>query len=123
MHVSNYTGEPVSLYINRGDVFRDLNNRYKLARDSTPMVGFGSQAIDYTNNGWLDLLVTNGHVEDLESKGQAFRQPIQLFANLGHYFQKIDVPDSTFWADEHLGRALSRLDFKMVWSILSSPIC
>jgi tetratricopeptide (TPR) repeat protein len=123
MHVSNYTGEPVSLYINRGDVFRDLNNRYKLARDSTPMVGFGSQAIDYTNNGWLDLLVTNGHVEDLESKGQAFRQPIQLFANLGHYFQKIDVPDSTFWADEHLGRALSRLDFEMVWSILSSPIC
>ncbi len=110
LHISNFVSEPSSLYLNDGGIFRDLNVRFQLTADTSPMIGFGSQAIDYTNNGWLDLVVTNGDVEDLESRGQSFRQPLQLFANLGDHFGLAAV-DTEFWNRPHVGRALARLDF------------
>ncbi|TWT84985.1 ASPIC and UnbV [Planctomycetes bacterium CA13] len=110
LHVTNFINEPVSFFINGNGLFRDLHYRFNLTNGSTPMLGFGTQAIDYSNNGWPDLVVTNGHIEDLESKGQAFRQPIQLFANLGTRFELVDVAKSAYWSKPHLGRALARLD-------------
>jgi hypothetical protein len=110
LHISNFVSEPSSLYINDGGIFRDLNVRFQLTGDTSPMIGFGSQGIDYTNNGWLDLVVTNGDVEDLESRGQPFRQPLQMFANLGDRFVLAAV-ESEFWKRRHTGRALARLDF------------
>ncbi len=111
LHVANYLNESVSLFLSRDGFFRDLNVRYDLARTSTPLVGFGSQGIDATNRGWLDLVVTNGHVEQLESRGEPFRQPPQWFANLGDRFEIVNVPKCEYWQKPHLGRALARLDF------------
>ncbi len=111
LHVANYLNESASLFVSRNGFFRDLNVRYDLARTSTPMVGFGCQAIDATNRGWLDLVVANGHVENLESRSEPFRQPPQWFANLGDRFEIVNVPTCSYWTTPHLGRALARLDF------------
>ena len=110
-HVTNFIGEPVSLYMNRGDIFEDLNIRFGLNKPSFDVLGFGCQSIDYSNDGWPDLIVTNGHVENLESKGQPFRQPAQMFANLGNRFQPVQVTGGNYWSANHLGRALATLDF------------
>ena len=111
LHIGNYLHEPVSLYLQQDGLFRDLNVRHRLSTSSKPVVGFGSQAIDYDHDGWLDLVIINGHIESLEHLGEPYRQQAQLFANRGDHFEMVDIPNSHYWSQPHLGRALATLDF------------
>ena len=83
-----------------------------LAKPSMDLLGFGTEWIDLDNNGLLELMVTNGHVDDVDAEGIDYKMPAQLFelsesgkwlqldgSSLGEYFQK-----------DHLGRALVTLD-------------
>lgn len=42
--------------------FADVSRATKTADVSMPYVGWGTKLFDYDNDGWLDLLVVNGHV-------------------------------------------------------------
>ncbi len=109
MHIANFYLEPVSLFMNQGGMFEDRCIQYKLHRDSTSVLGFGCQAIDYNNDGLADLAVTNGHIE--ESPGEPLQQPPQFFVNSGAQFRLTDVVDpSGYWHDQYLGRSMARLD-------------
>lgn len=111
LHVTNFYKESSNFYVSDGGLFRDLNVRYGFDRMTSLMLGFGCQSIDYSNNGIPDLAIVNGHVENLESKGQPFRQPMQLLANRGDRFESLDVDDASgYWSARHLGRALARVD-------------
>ena len=49
-----------------------------------PFVAFGLKWLDYDNDGWLDLVLANGHVQDniAEIDGRTtYRQRTQLFRN------------------------------------------
>jgi hypothetical protein len=62
-------------------------------------------------NGWLDLIVANGHVYDLPQDDQ-FEMPPQLLMNLGTRFEQVSVEDeSGYWKQKYLGRSLASLDF------------
>ena len=53
---------------------------------SRHLLTFGVFFFDYDLDGWLDLLTTNGHLEEQISKvqpDQQYRQPAQLFWNAG----------------------------------------
>ncbi|TWU08061.1 FG-GAP-like repeat-containing protein [Stieleria varia] len=110
-HITNFSDEPVSLYLQEGGTFRDLCIRFGLVDDSVPLVGFGTQPLDFNNDGWLDLVIANGHVDDLGSADKPFRQRLQLFANAGSRFELIDVAEDPYWSQPHSGRALAMLDF------------
>jgi tetratricopeptide (TPR) repeat protein len=110
LHVTNFFREPVSLFMNEQGMFADQSVSWRLSESSIPMLGFGSQPIDYDNDGDPDLAVTNGHVDQLP--GQPFRQPPQFFVNQGSHFKSVSVKDgSGYWSSSHLGRAMARLDF------------
>lgn len=112
LHVTNFLLEPASLFVNRGGSFEDRAIQYRLANDSRSVLGFGTQAIDYDNNGRRDLIVTNGHVEKPSNPQEPFHQRPQLFVNAGRRFQLTDVSDaSSYFGSTHLGRGLARLDF------------
>lgn len=110
-HVTNFADEPVNLFLQQGGLFRDSNIRFQLVPDSMPVVGFGTQPLDYSNDGWPDLVVANGHVDDISHLGIPFRQPPQLFAHLGNRFEPVTVPGDDYWSQLHSGRALATLDF------------
>ncbi len=111
-HVTNFQDESVSLYLNDGGSFQDRNIQFGLAGPSKSVLGFGTQAIDYDNDGKLDLVVANGHIEKAIGIKASFQQPAQLFCNLGARFQQVEVEDdSDYWSKNHLGRGLARLDF------------
>lgn len=111
-HVTNFQNEAVSLFLNQDGFFQDRNVQFALARPSLPVLGFGTQVIDYDNNGNLDVVVANGHIENAVTLQGQFRQPAQLFCNVGGRFEPVDVQDdSGYWGAKHLGRALARLDF------------
>ena len=58
-----------------------------LAQPTAAFTGFGTDWIDYDNDGWLDLFVANGAVNIVEAqRGQPvpYRMRNQLFRNLGN---------------------------------------
>ncbi len=62
LFVSNFAEEYNVLYKNAGDYFTDESFRSASAAASLPFVGWGTTFFDYDNDGWLDLIVVNGHV-------------------------------------------------------------
>ncbi|MBS1794844.1 MAG: CRTAC1 family protein [Acidobacteria bacterium] len=89
LFVTNFDNEHNTLYKNLGPKgFLDVSMESKVGPVSTPYVGWGTGFVDFDNDGWLDLLVLNGHVypqiEFAQSKTQlGFRQHFLLHRNLG----------------------------------------
>ncbi len=81
--------ETNTLYVNHGEtLFEDRTRESGLGMPGRRFTGFGTFFIDYDNDGWLDLFITNGAVQlltDLVRKKDPFPlgQPDQLFRNTG----------------------------------------
>ena len=85
--VSNFSLEANCLMQNDGSgYFEDVTFDANLADPSFYSLGFGTRFIDFDNDGWLDLLVGNGHIWDnvkqIDAK-MSYAQPVQLFHNQG----------------------------------------
>jgi hypothetical protein len=87
LFVTNIIGETYALYANDGrGGFEDTRVQCGLAPLTAGYTGFGTDWIDYDNDGWLDLVVANGAVNIIEGqRGQPvpYRMRNQLFRNLG----------------------------------------
>ncbi len=85
--VATFQNEAKSLYHNEGeDRFSDMGFPTGLSAATIPYVAFGCKFFDYDNDGWLDLVIANGHVQDnIQQINQTatYRQPTQLFHNKG----------------------------------------
>lgn len=83
--VTNFSEEYNTLY--RGDGkgrFTDVSYSSRTAIASIPYVGWGTTFFDYDNDGWVDLLVVNGHVyPQVEGAGVGteYRQRKLLYRN------------------------------------------
>jgi hypothetical protein len=61
--ITNFADEYNTLYHNdAANSFTDVAYAAKVAPVSLPHVGWGTKFFDYDNDGWVDLLVVNGHV-------------------------------------------------------------
>ncbi|HJT66050.1 MAG TPA: CRTAC1 family protein [Pyrinomonadaceae bacterium] len=61
--ITNFADEYNTLYHNDApNSFTDVAYAAKVAAVSLPHVGWGTKFFDYDNDGWVDLLVVNGHV-------------------------------------------------------------
>lgn len=87
LFVTNIIGETFVLYRNDGSGnFEDARAATGIAAMTAAVTGFGTDWLDYDNDGWLDLFVANGAVNVIESqRGQPnpFRMKNQLFHNTG----------------------------------------
>jgi hypothetical protein len=83
--VTNFSDEYNTLYRQeKGMSFVDISFASKLAQISFPYVGWATDFLDYDNDGWVDLMVLNGHVYpqvDKVSVGSTYAQRILLFHN------------------------------------------
>jgi hypothetical protein len=86
--VTNFADEYNTLYRNNGNYdFMDVSLAANVAQASRPYVGWGTGFFDLDNDGWLDLLVVNGHVYpqiDTLPSGARYRQPKLLHMNQGN---------------------------------------
>jgi hypothetical protein len=63
LFVTNFDDDYNTLYHNDGKgSYTDVSYAAKIAAVSLPYVGWGTKFFDYDNDGWVDLLVVNGHV-------------------------------------------------------------
>ena len=83
--VTNFSLEANCLMQNDGTgYFDDVTFDVDLANPSFYALGFGTRFIDFDNDGWLDILVGNGHIWDNVTQIDAklhYAQPVQLFRN------------------------------------------
>ncbi len=77
--VTNFFGESTTLYHNLGQgLFADRSPASGLAAPTRFVLGFGLAALDANNDGRVDLLQANGHVNDYRPN-TPYGMPAQLF--------------------------------------------
>lgn len=109
--ITHFYADTTTLYSNLGDLlFTDATRASRLGAPSRNRLGWGAAFCDFDNNGWLDLIVANGHIDDRTwmQHGEPYQMRAQIFRNdergsfsdvsdwCGPYFQK-----------EWLGRGLA----------------
>jgi hypothetical protein len=84
--VTDFGDDYKVLYHNDGDAsFTDVSYKAGIAQTTIPFVGWGDGFIDFDNDGWLDLFMTNGHVYpevDQHDWGTTFAERPLLFHNV-----------------------------------------
>jgi hypothetical protein len=86
--ITNFSNQMLSLYHNeRNGLFVDEAPQSAVGHASLLTLGFGCFFFDYDLDGWLDLFVANGHIEDAIERVQPrvrYAEPPHLFHNLGN---------------------------------------
>jgi len=104
--ITNFADEYNTLYHNDGpNSFTDVSYAAKLAAVSLPYVGWGTKFFDYDNDGWVDLLVVNGHVYPQLPN---YRQP-RLFHrnNRDGTFTEIAAQFGSIFTELHASRGVA----------------
>ena len=85
--IGNFSNQMLGLYHNEGNgLFVDEAPRSTVGKQSLLTLAFGTFFFDYDLDGWLDIFVANGHIEEEIQNVQpkvTFEQPPHLFRNLG----------------------------------------
>src|SRR5581483_5277517 len=85
--ITNFANQMLSLYHNEGNgLFVDEAPRSDVGRATLVTLGFGCFFFDYDNDGWPDILIADGHIEDAIERVQkrvSYAEPPHLFRNLG----------------------------------------
>jgi hypothetical protein len=86
--ITNFANQMLALYHNEGNgLFVDEAPRSEIGRATLLTLGFGCFFFDYDNDGWQDIFVADGHIEDqIESvqKRVSYAEPPHLFRNLAN---------------------------------------
>ncbi len=87
------------LYRNDGDAnFTDVSYQMGIAEPTIPFLGWGTSFLDFDNDGWLDLIVVNGHVYpavDQSNWGTTWKQRALLFHNVKGKFELMPAVQGT----------------------------
>ena len=85
--ITNFQDEPNSVYYNDGDgFFSDITYRSGIGGPTLTRLTWGADFADLDNDGWADLFVATGHLEEkvhLLNPTTTYPQQNQLFRNRG----------------------------------------
>ncbi|HYA64330.1 MAG TPA: CRTAC1 family protein [Candidatus Sulfotelmatobacter sp.] len=107
--ITNFSNQMISLYHNEGrGLFVDEAPRSEIGRDTLLTLGFGCFFFDYDLDGWPDILVANGHIDnDIQhvQPNVKYAMPPHLFRNLGKgNFQEVTKSMGAAFAAPRVGR-------------------
>jgi len=114
LHLTNFYGDSNTIYKNSGGLkFTDVTRSTGITSPSKAVLGWGTVFADFDHDGWLDLFVTNGHVEDRtwNGRGEPFQMPPLLLRNAGNgSFEDVSQHSGEYFKKNWLGRGVVNLD-------------
>jgi hypothetical protein len=112
---ANVDQEMYSLYHNdKDEIFSDAALPTGIAKATRLMSGWGLKFFDYDNDGEIDLLLCNGHPDDLVDKrveGVKFLEPMLLFRNTGKGFENVSQQSGSVFSKALAARGMALGDF------------
>lgn len=114
--VTNFTDELHALFVSTSPLeYEDRTIQSGVAQFTRLDVGFGAHFIDYDNDGNLDLIIVNGHVNELMEAARQdakYRELPLLLRNTGAgLFQNMKDTGGPFFATPRVARGLAVGDF------------
>jgi hypothetical protein len=115
LFVANVDQEMFSLYRNDGnEFFSDVANFHGVAQATRLLSGWGLKFFDYDNDGNLDLILANGHPDDMiESYSQQvrYKEPLVLFRNDGKKLANVTAEAGPAFQKMYPARGLAVGDY------------
>lgn len=114
LFVTNFLNESNTFYSQLApEIFGDNSQQAGIRESSLAMLGFGVQAIDAELDGWEDLIIANGHVDDFTYKGIPYEMPMEYYRNSGEAtFKKTEAKTAGDVLDQPmLGRSMAIIDW------------
>jgi enediyne biosynthesis protein E4 len=107
--ITNFSNQMLALYHNeRNGLFVDEAPQSDVGHASLLTLGFGCFFFDYDLDGWPDLYIANGHIEDAIERVQPrvhFAEPPHLFRNLtGGKFQEVTTAMGAAFSSPRVAR-------------------
>ena len=100
------------LYHNDGDAnMTDISDQTGLGEITVPFLSWGDAFFDYDNDGWKDLMMSDGHVypqADQYNWGTSWKERPMLFHNMqGKRFEPVPAVEGSGLADVIAGRGMA----------------
>jgi len=109
--VDNLANQKYALYHNNQDgSFTYVSQPAGLSRVSQLHSGWGLRFFDFDNDGWKDLMITQGHDMDTIEKTAPqlrYREPTLLLRNTGKSFEDVSVQSGGVFRELWVGRGLA----------------
>jgi hypothetical protein len=113
LFVANIDQEFFSLYNNQKDLtFTDEPG--EIAPSSQLLSGWGLKFFDYDNDGDPDLLLANGHPDDMVETKSArvkYKEPLLMFENMGKAYRNVSGQSGSVFAKSFPARGMAVGDF------------
>ncbi|HEY3834927.1 MAG TPA: CRTAC1 family protein [Bryobacteraceae bacterium] len=115
LFVANVDQEKFSLYRNqKNESFRDVAHANEIAQSTRLLSGWGLKFFDYDNDGAVDLMLANGHPDDMiESYSPAvkYREPLLLFHQENGKLRNVSPGGGVAFTKSYAARGLAVGDF------------
>jgi hypothetical protein len=117
LYVTHYFMEHDTLWQNVGPAgFRDVTKPAGLGLPTLAQLSWGTNFIDYDNDGWLDLFVTSGHINDYGESTVPYAMRPQLFYNAAGReqpvrFHEVSGQAGRYFAERYVGRGSAAADY------------
>lgn len=95
-----------------GLIFQDETYPAKLGNDSQPFTGWGIVMQDFDLDGYVDIMIANGHIRKLPSETRyAYYNPPLLWTNDGTgHFRNVSDGAGPYFREAHMARGLAAGD-------------
>jgi enediyne biosynthesis protein E4 len=111
LFVANISREMYSLYRNKGDrSFEDVAGSAGIAMPTIMDTGWGIRFFDFDLDGWPDIIMANGHPDDLIetiSSSLRYKEPLLLFHNNGRTFDDVTTLGGSAFTAGYPARGLA----------------
>jgi enediyne biosynthesis protein E4 len=111
LFVANVDQEMFSLYKNRGgESFADVAHANGIAQATRLLSGWGLKFFDYDNDSHIDLLLANGHPDDMieqYSSQVKYKEPLLLFRQQGGRLQDVSQTAGPAFTRNYPARGLA----------------
>jgi hypothetical protein len=115
LFVANVDQEMFSLYRNLGDeTFHDVAHLHGISKATLLLSGWGLKFFDYDNDGLIDLMLANGHPDDMvgeRSLQVSYKEPLLLFHQQGGKLRDVSATAGPVFQQRYPARGMAVGDY------------